>query len=72
MSGYRIITKSEALRLLEKERERYSGNNFSLPKENNPITLYTGAKLFARKIGSVIRYGVYGYAYDGKDISDLF
>ena len=65
---YTLIRKSDAvvitgLSVEELDREVRSsgvGNAFRL--------LPTGAKLFTRKVGAVVRFGIYGYSPDGSDV----
>lgn len=54
------ITKAKAIEVVN-GRE-------NLPNEgNNPVTIYTGAKLYKKVTGCIERYFIHGYAWDLHD-----
>jgi hypothetical protein len=58
----RLITKAQAIALVgAAEVDR-------CVQQHDTSLLSTGAKLFVTRVGAVRRFGIYGYAHDGRDL----
>ena len=60
------ITKEQAIKLVGvDEVERV------VSQRDTSLLLPSGCKLFAKTRGCVTRFGIYGYAHDGKDVQQV-
>ncbi len=61
----KLITKAQAIALVgAAEVER------CVQQRDTSLIRTTGAKLFVIRVGAVRRFGIYGYARNGRDLED--